>query len=75
MISFMKKCSLVMYILEVMIINPLFYDENLMSLSGKTLIAAEVGEKYGVKDVDSNKPKSDREVLGGPRDFSDAVVY
>jgi len=58
-----------------MIINPLFYDENLMSLSGKTLIAAEVGEKYGVKDVDSNKPKSDREVLGGPRDFSDAVVY
>ena len=58
-----------------MIINPLFYDENLMSLSGKTLIAAEAGEKYGVKDVDSNKPKSDREVLGGPRDFSDAVVY
>ena len=46
-----------------------------MTLSGKTLLAAEVGNQYGVKDIDDCTPKSDRETLGGPRDFSEAVVY
>ena len=46
-----------------------------MNLSGKTLLAAEVGNQYGVEDIDDCTPKSDRESLGGPRDFSEAVVY
>ena len=58
-----------------MVINALCNDKELMDFSGKTLIAAEVGKNYDIKDLDSNAPKSDREALGGPRDFSEAVVY
>jgi len=58
-----------------LVINEIYKDSKLMSMSGKTLIAAEVGERYGIKDIDSCTPKSDREALGGPREFSDAVVY
>ena len=46
-----------------------------MTVSGNTLLAAEVGNQYGVQDIDDCTPKSDRETLGGPRDFSEAVVY
>ena len=58
-----------------MVIDALFNDPNLMNLSGKTLIAAEIGESYGIKDIGGANPKSDRDVLGGPREFSEAVVY
>ena len=58
-----------------MVINEIYKDPRIIKLSGKTLIAAEIGEMYGVKDVGLNSPKSDRESLGGPRDFSEAVVY
>ena len=58
-----------------MVINELYEDPVLMSISGKTLIAAEVGDQYGIHDKDSCTPKSDRDALGGPRDFSEAVVY
>ena len=58
-----------------LVINELYKDSKLMSMSGKTLIAAELGEKYGIQDIDSCDPKSDREALGGPRNFSEAVVY
>ena len=58
-----------------LVINELYDDPSLMNLSGKTLLAAEVGNLYGVEDVDDCTPKSDRESLGGPRDFSEAVVY
>ena len=58
-----------------LVINELYDDPKLMKLSGKTLLAAEVGNQYGVEDVDDCNPKSDRESLGGPRDFSEAVVY
>ena len=46
-----------------------------MNFSGSTLIAAEIGDKYGIKDIDSNSPQSDRESLGGPRKYSDTVIY
>ena len=58
-----------------MVINEIYKDPRIIKLSGKTLIAAEIGEMYGVKDVGLNSPKSDRESLGGPRNFSEAVVY
>jgi hypothetical protein len=57
------------------VINELFDDQKLMTLSGKTLLAAEAGNQYGVEDIDGCTPKSDRETLGGPREFSEAVVY
>jgi len=57
------------------VINGLYDDPKLMTLSGKTLLAAEVGNQYGVEDIDDCTPKSDRETLGGPRDFSESVVY
>ena len=58
-----------------LVINGLYDDPKLMSLSGKTLLAAEIGDQYGIQDVDDCTPKSDRNTLGGPRDFSEAVVY
>ena len=54
-----------------LVINGLYDDPKLMTLSGKTLLAAEVGNQYGVEDIDDCTPKSDRETLGGPRDFQD----
>jgi NAD(P)-dependent dehydrogenase (short-subunit alcohol dehydrogenase family) len=58
-----------------MVINQLSDDPKLMNLSGKTLLVAEVGNQYGVEDINGCTPESDRKALGGPRDFSEAVVY
>jgi NAD(P)-dependent dehydrogenase (short-subunit alcohol dehydrogenase family) len=58
-----------------LVINELYDDQKLMTLSGKTLLAAEAGNEYGVEDIEDCTPMSDRETLGGPRDFSEAVVY
>jgi len=58
-----------------LVINGLYDDAKLMSMSGKTLLAAEIGDQYGIQDIDDCTPKSDRDTLGGPRDFSEAVVY
>ena len=58
-----------------MVINQLYDDPKLMNLSGKTLLAAEVGNQYEVEDINGCTPESDRKKLGGPRDFSEAVVY
>ena len=58
-----------------LVINGLYDDTKLMSMSGKTLLAAEIGDQYGIQDIDDCTPKSDRDTLGGPRDFSEAVVY
>jgi dehydrogenase/reductase SDR family member 1 len=35
-------------------------DPAIMDKSGQILIAAEVGEAYGIKDVNGNQPKSQR---------------
>jgi len=58
-----------------MVINNIYKDPVIMSMTGKTLIAAEIGDLYGVKDINSNNPRSDRETLGGPREYSDSVIY
>ena len=58
-----------------MVINEIYQDSEIMNFSGSTLIAAEIGDKYGIKDIDSNSPQSDRESLGGPRKYSDTIIY
>ena len=58
-----------------MVINEIYQDSEIMNFSGSTLIAAEIGNKYGIKDIDSKSPQSDRETLGGPRKYSDTVIY
>lgn len=44
-------------------ISALAMDEKIIEESGKILITAEVGEKYGIKDIDGKQPKSQREML------------
>lgn len=48
------------------IVNALYNDPDLPLLSGKTLICAELGERYGIVDVDGNAPRSLRAHFGGP---------
>jgi hypothetical protein len=42
----------------------LFNDPDLMELSGKTLIGAELGRRYGITDVGGRYPPSLRELHG-----------
>ena len=58
-----------------MVINALYNDTSLQNMTGKTLIAAEIGNDYGIQDINLNTPKSDRASLGGPREYSDSVIY
>jgi NAD(P)-dependent dehydrogenase (short-subunit alcohol dehydrogenase family) len=44
-------------------------------LSGHTLIAAEIAERYGIRDRDGKQPPSYREMLGSPREPNPAIVY
>lgn len=45
-----------------------------MALSGQTLIGAELGERYGITDLDGRQPPSYREMLGAPRVAHPAIV-
>ena len=49
-----------------LIIERLWRDPRRMSLSGETLIAAELGKRYGVKDIDGKEPRSYAESKGSP---------
>ena len=49
-----------------LVIDALYNDSRLPSLSGKTLISAEVADRYGLSDIDGGKPKSLRATYGGP---------
>jgi NAD(P)-dependent dehydrogenase (short-subunit alcohol dehydrogenase family) len=49
-----------------LVIDALYNDSRLPSLSGKTLIGAEVADRYGLSDIDGGKPKSLRATYGGP---------
>jgi NAD(P)-dependent dehydrogenase (short-subunit alcohol dehydrogenase family) len=49
------------------IIHALACDPVLMSLSGQTLISAEVAPRYGITEADGRAPPSYREMLGAPR--------
>lgn len=49
-----------------LIIERLWRDPGRMALSGETLIAAELGKRYGVKDIDGKEPTSYAASKGSP---------
>ncbi|RJF91514.1 SDR family NAD(P)-dependent oxidoreductase [Sphingomonas cavernae] len=51
------------------VLNALHEDPALMSLSGSTLIGAELGARYGISDIDGKQPLSYRDTMGGPSAF------
>jgi NAD(P)-dependent dehydrogenase (short-subunit alcohol dehydrogenase family) len=48
------------------VIGGIYDDPEIASLSGKTLLTAEMGNRYGITDIDGSAPKSLRELFGGP---------
>jgi hypothetical protein len=50
------------------VIEALVRDPALVTLSGRTLIAAELGERYGILDRDGKPPRSFRDAMGSPDD-------
>ncbi len=57
-----------------LVIAALFADPERMSRSGQVHIVAELAEHYGVKDIDGKTPGSPRAFLGGPPEYSTAVI-
>lgn len=55
------------------VIDALSRDADLMSLTGQTLIGAELALKYGLTDR-GKQPPSYREMLGPPRDYHPAII-
>ena len=49
------------------VIDALFDDPQLMSLSGQALIGAELAVHYGILDLDGKQPVSYRETMGAPQ--------
>jgi len=49
------------------IIHGLACDPELMSLSGQTLISAEIAHRYGITEASGREPPSYRDMLGAPR--------
>jgi NAD(P)-dependent dehydrogenase (short-subunit alcohol dehydrogenase family) len=56
------------------VIDALYRDSALAELTGQTLIAAELAERYGITDEDGRQPPSHRTMLGAPRVPSTVVV-
>ena len=56
------------------IIDALACDPQLMGKSGKVWIGAELGQEYGVTDLDGRQPPSPRAFFGETTVFGDAVV-
>lgn len=56
------------------LIDALFGDPDLDTLSGHAVIGAELAHRYGITDEDGRRPPSHREMLGAPREPSDVVV-
>jgi NAD(P)-dependent dehydrogenase (short-subunit alcohol dehydrogenase family) len=56
------------------VVRALYEDPERQKRSGEVFYAAELALEYGVKDVDGAQPPSHREFLGGPTEFSPAVV-
>ena len=52
----------------------LYDDPALMAKSGQTLIGAELGREYGLRDLNGREPPSWRESLGNPLVFTRAIV-
>lgn len=55
------------------VITALYRDPEVMTLSGQTLVGAELGQRYGITD-DGKQPPSYRDMLGAPRQASGAIV-
>jgi NAD(P)-dependent dehydrogenase (short-subunit alcohol dehydrogenase family) len=49
-----------------LVIAGLLADPKRKSLSGKALIGAELGRRYGIKDIDGKQPRDWIETMGGP---------
>ena len=56
------------------VIDALARDPELMARSGQVWVGAELGEMYGVVDINGKQPPSHRPMLGDPPTFSDAVI-
>lgn len=56
------------------LIDALYRDPELTTLSGHTVIGAELAHRYGITDDGGRRPPSHREALGSPREPSDVVV-
>jgi NAD(P)-dependent dehydrogenase (short-subunit alcohol dehydrogenase family) len=52
-----------------MVLNALQADPEVMKLSGQALIGAELGLRYGIRDLDGKAPVSFRDTMGGPLTF------
>ena len=52
-----------------LVIDALYRDPQLMNYSGQTLIGAELGTRYGIKDLDGKQPLSYRSSLAAPHEF------
>lgn len=57
-----------------LLLDRLYDDPALMEKSGQTLVGAELGAEYGMHDINGREPPSYRESLGGPLQFSSAIV-
>jgi NAD(P)-dependent dehydrogenase (short-subunit alcohol dehydrogenase family) len=49
-----------------LVIDALYHDPDLMTLSGQALIGAELGERYAINDLDGKQPISYRTTMGAP---------
>jgi NAD(P)-dependent dehydrogenase (short-subunit alcohol dehydrogenase family) len=49
-----------------LVIDALYHDPKLKTLSGQALIGAELAERYGIKDLDGKQPLSYRATMGAP---------
>jgi NAD(P)-dependent dehydrogenase (short-subunit alcohol dehydrogenase family) len=56
------------------LIDALYRDPQLPELSGRTVIGAELAQRYGIADEGGRLPPSHREALGAPREPSRAIV-
>lgn len=56
------------------LIDALYRDPELAELSGRTVIAAELADRYGITDEGGRRPPSHRDALGSPREPSDVIV-
>lgn len=56
------------------VIAGLYAMKDLMRLSGRSLIGAEVGSLLGITDIDGSVPKSQRYTLGGPPELHRSLL-
>lgn len=57
------------------IVHAIAHDPAGDDLSGRTVIAAEIAQRYGITDRDGRQPPSYRQMLGNPREPNPAIVY